>query len=83
MAPLTNDAQVALLNKIMREHIGPHLPPGMGATLLLFPQSPTPGATQGIVSYISSANREDMREALQALLDRWKERAAETPPGGL
>ena len=79
MAPATPDAQVALLNKLMREHIAPHLPPGMGATLLLFPQSTAPGATRGLVSYISSANRDDMREAMQELLDRWKARAAETP----
>ena len=74
MTSTTPDAQVALLNKLMREHIAPHVPPGMGATLLLFPQG-----TPGIVSYISSANRDDMRDSMQKLLDRWKARAAETP----
>ncbi len=72
MIPISADAQVALLNHIMRNLIKPALPPGMGATLLLFPvtPTPTPGDTS-LVSYISSGRREDMRETMRGLLSRW------------
>lgn len=70
---ITPDQQVALLNTLMREHIAPRLPPGMGASLLLFrtrqvdePESP------GLVSYISSGSREDMRETMAGLLAKWE-----------
>ncbi len=72
MIPISPDAQVALLNHIMRDLIKPALPPGMGATLLLFPVSPVPNpGDTSLVSYISSGRREDMRETMRGLLSRW------------
>jgi hypothetical protein len=63
---MTPDAQVALLNKLMRKHLAPNLPEGMGVTLLLFPVN-----EKGLISYISSAQREDMHEAMRALVEKW------------
>lgn len=63
------DERVALLNKLMKEHIDPLLPDDVGATLLLFPLG-----TNGTMQYISSAEREDMAKSMQALLDSWLER---------
>ncbi len=78
MIPISADEQVALLNHIMRNLIKPALPPGMGATLLLFPVTPTPlpGDTS-LVSYVSSGRREDMRETMRGLLSRWDDRDIE------
>jgi hypothetical protein len=63
---VTPDAQVALLNELMRKHIKPRLPAGMGATLLLFPVN-----ERGLISYISSAQREGMHESMRALVEKW------------
>lgn len=78
MIPISADEQVALLNHIMRNLIKPALPPGMGATLLLFPVSATekPGDTS-LISYISSGRREDMESTMRELLARWEQRKRE------
>lgn len=75
---MTPDQQVALLNKLMREHIAPHLPMGTGATLMLFPMKQV-GDPEGtsLVSYISSGSRSDMKDAMRKLLDRWAAAEAE------
>ena len=51
-----------LLNKIV-----PHLPKSIGATLIIFDYTTTPG----MMDYISTAEREDMKSALKELLNHW------------
>lgn len=86
---ISPDQQVALLNYLMREVIAPQLPPGVGATLFLFPmrKDPNTPTSQSIISYISNASRADMADAMNKLLERWKVQAQEkneppklTPP---
>lgn len=69
--PIPPDQQVALANRLMRELLAPNLPHGIGATLILFPLATGSNPATGMVSYISSAQRADMRVALLRLLAQW------------
>jgi len=69
---LPHDQRIAYTNHLMREVIDPTLPPGHGAVLIVFET----GVPNGMLCYISNARREEMREVLRKLLDKWDADAA-------
>lgn len=65
-APLRPDEQVALANALMRNSIGPALPPSEGAVLILFPFN-----APGLLTYISNGERADIHEVLRSIVTKW------------
>lgn len=53
--------------RLMAELLKTFMPPGWAFTLLTFETNQVAGK----VNYISSAERESMKETMQAMLDKW------------
>lgn len=67
---LTPDEQVALTNRCFKNFVHPALPPDHVGVLIVF--SPE----NRLQTYISNGNRQDIREALRRMLEKWDAEAA-------